>query len=324
MRCERCAFISWSERRHECWWYARCNLDQLQPDDDKSAQTLQLRPALERLPRTLSLPTEDGSSSGGGSGGGGSSSSRSSSSSPGTSRTVGIVSHFAAPRGSRARRPGHPLAILRNISLRNHLAYAHHFGYQHLGASSCMASPSALEAIVPVPWAKVFLLEACFDTKDEIEQLLWLDADVIVTNGSLSLDAIASMTKSDSCDVVVGADEGVPFNTGVMLLRRSESTRRLLRALTLHYNSSRRVAMNWEQTALHTMWRDEAWVRRALCVVPRRPYVQSFVKFDEHRAGDFAAHFSLSSKERIQDFWGGGVLSTRTQKERYSRSYSRT
>ena len=88
-----------------------------------------------------------------------------------------------------------------------------------------------------------------------------------------------------------------------MLLRRSNTTDRVLTALAKLYDDPRaRHAINPEQTALSRMYKSFMWVRRALCVVPRRPLLQSFMKFEEQQAGDFSLHFTLSPRKQLDEF----------------------
>ena len=133
-----------------------------------------------------------------------------------------------------------------------------------------------------------------------LELLAWFDADMVITNMSLSLPTLLARTapvgsSHQACSVVIGSDEdGAPFNTGLMLLHRAPSTLKLLSRVGAYYNDTAvRVRVTWEQWAMGALYRSNRWARQTICVVPRRPWLQSFVKWNEWRAGDFAAHLSL-------------------------------
>jgi len=108
----------------------------------------------------------------------------------------------------------------------------------------------------------------------------------------------------EACSLVAGADdERWLLNTGLLLVRRSNATDHLLAALARKYDEpAARHAINPEQAALVDMYRAQPRVRRAVCVAPRRPWLQSFVKYGEFRRGDFAAHFPLASRQQLGAF----------------------
>ena len=143
---------------------------------------------------------------------------------------------------------------------------------------------------------------------EAVDHLVWFDSDVVIANYTLSMETILAQTATQSCALVLGSDErelGCPFNTGLMLLRRSNTTDRVLTALAKLCDDPRaRHAINPEQTALTRMYTSytSMWVRRALCVVPRRPLLQSFMKFEEQQAGDFSLHFTLSPRKQLDEF----------------------
>ena len=281
IRCARCAFISWSDNFKDCSWFSRCNISQLDRSYATDHRTVQLRPALGRAMRvqTLLSSVEAGVKSG---------------------SSTAVVSFFIPPQSSS--QSASAAQLVGPMALRNHLAYATQQGYLHLTTESCFGRKGALSSIRPAAWAKVFLLSRCFQRFADVGTMAWFDADVVIMNMQLPIEAIVAGTNSTQCSLIVARDEGAVFNTGVVILKNTKETLRLLHLTALGYNrSSVRHALMWEQTHMVHLHRLHAWVRQAICIVPRR-HLQAFIKFDEFSMGDFAAHFTDSPKERIFEF----------------------
>ena len=294
LQCAQCVYISYSKRDRDCSWSVRCpylrsmgtahrTLAVRSEPSARAQSMLRNADAYVRLAARAAAATAPPPARAAAEGG------------------LGIVSYFVA--GDRASEAS---VVLGSIALRSHAAYAARHGYQHMTTSSCLRSKDELDSVRPATWAKVFLLRACFMRHEAIDHLVWFDSDVVIANYTLSMETILAQTATQSCALVLGSDEkelGCPFNTGLMLLRRSNTTDRVLTALAKLYDDPRaRHAINPEQTALTRMYKSYMWVRRALCVVPRRPLLQSFMKFEEQHAGDFSLHFTLSPLKQLDEF----------------------
>ncbi|CAK0840830.1 unnamed protein product [Prorocentrum cordatum] len=240
--------------------------------------------------------------------------------------SIAIVSFFAPdPRAVQ-----HGMSTMTNwlghAAVRNHGRYALQHGYLQLTTEQCLGDPSGLDHITPRPWAKVFLLSACVERYQTVQYFLWLDADVLITNIWKPVSEILADTSVENrnCSIVVAKDRRL-FNTGVILLRTDEGSTGMLNALMSSYLSGdyRHAYCCWEQDAMRSLienstahpWRladlllDAAAgieplqavvmpvQRGPLCVVRRRA-LQSFLKWDEYRSGDFAIHATCADDVR--------------------------
>jgi hypothetical protein len=130
--------------------------------------------------------------------------------------------------------------------------------------------------------------------------------------------------ENDNCSVVVAKDRHL-FNTGVILLRSDQKSIDILNALISLYfiGGYRNDFCCWEQDAMRNLienstvhsWQLADWMvnvvanieplqaivmpvkRGPLCIVRRRA-LQSFLKFDEYRSGDFAIHATCANDAR--------------------------
>jgi len=72
-------------------------------------------------------------------------------------------------------------------------------------------------------WGKLSVIWNIFEQLDEIEYIFLLDADMVLTNLAVSLNFLIAQNR----DLIVGGDQN-GINTGIMLLRRSPWTTKLL------------------------------------------------------------------------------------------------
>ena len=138
------------------------------------------------------------------------------------------------------------------------------------------------------------LLRACF-RHEAVDHLVWFDSDVVIANYTLAMETILRRpppNRARSC-WERWRELGCPFNTG-HALAPPNTTDRVLRRWRNCTTTPRAHAINPEQMALTRMYKSYMWVRQ-LCVVPRRPLLQSFMKFEEQQ-GDFSLHFTPATQ----------------------------
>lgn len=185
------------------------------------------------------------------------------------------------------------------------------------------ASPSTLlEMVRPKPWVKVLLIKGCLRTFNDVHLFAWLDADIFIVRMEVSLaqlwHSVARRRSGHDIvvgqETVVGADGGGDnwrsnltegshrerkrlFNTGLILMRNSNATQRVIAAL-LQRSRLDRVVVDWEQASLVKMYTTQAWVRDIVCMTPRPPlqvYSRESAEVDELFAGrSWSVHFTRS------------------------------
>lgn len=232
-----------------------------------------------------------------------------------TRHRVGVVSFLA----SRAWR-GDPTQTSRSVTsweavgraaAASHAEYAATHGYVHLSAGNCTQRDVelALGAVSPPQWVKIFLLLRCFRNWPQLEYLMWIDADVVITRPALSLPTLvdrAHGNQTRGCTVTAAVDScprGCRFNTGLMVLKRARATTRLLHAVAERSQWPGALdAPLQDQRAMVRLWEEEAWARSAICIAPRRT-LQSFLKRGEYVVGDFSVHLTATNDVAVSRFF---------------------
>lgn len=110
-------------------------------------------------------------------------------------------------------------APIGDLALGTHVRYAARHGYE-------FRWPAVAPAPRPPAWHKIRILESLFDAG--VEQVFWVDADAVIVRPDVAVHEM--LPKDKDLGLVVHEVGGriVP-NTGVMLWRNSDWSRRLLR-----------------------------------------------------------------------------------------------
>ena len=233
---------------------------------------------------------------------------------PSTRHQVGVVSFLStrAWRGdtTQTSRSVTSWQAVGYAAAASHIEYAAVHGYVYLSAGNCTHRDVelALRAVSPPQWVKIFLLLRCFRNWPQLEYLMWVDADVVITRLDVSLPMLvwhAHSNQTRGCTVTAAADScprGCRLNTGVMLLKRTRPTTRLLQAVTERslWPGALDAPLH-EQRAMVRLWEEEAWARSVICIAPRRT-LQSFLKLGEYSIGDFSAHLTATSDAAVRPF----------------------
>jgi mannan polymerase II complex MNN10 subunit len=163
----------------------------------------------------------------------------------------------------------------------------------------------------PPAWYKIPFLQNLFSNGHEC--VFMSDGDVLITNNSIQLQDLASISDKD---MLVSADcDSVIANTGNFLMRNTEWSREFLK---LWWTKTEFINHNyWEQQAFIDCWeKNEFEVREHVVICDQRLF-NSFYKpmpLPEHMAwqvGDFIMHISGPPRELL------GV----TMREQYQRVF---
>lgn len=130
---------------------------------------------------------------------------------------------------------------LLSLAIPTFYLYAHNHNYDIFLPSNDFFSNKTKEN--PASWWKLDIIEYLFNTYD---QVLWLDADVIICRFEEDISTKIN-SQDDFAAVVHETPDGQVLNCGVWLLNKSST--KWLSSLR-SYNSFRRSACWWEQAAL--------------------------------------------------------------------------
>lgn len=152
----------------------------------------------------------------------------------------------------------------------------------------------------PASWYKIPLALRLLDAG--YQHVLWMDADCLVTNSAFRLKQLTSRLDraNETSSVLIAVDQS-QINCGVILLKNTPATRRLLDMVWLYDAAAHR--QNWEQDALIRLMEDHPEVRSILRLEREAKLFNSFTpELDSHLAfvnrpnvwtpGDFVCHFA--------------------------------
>jgi len=183
------------------------------------------------------------------------------------------------------------------VAMESKSRYCAHHNY------TCIFENITLDRKRHAAWAKLLYILVHFATCEEV---FYMDSDVIITNTSLSVEAI--MGNSRSHDLVMCRGRIYPVNTGMIYARKTAYTVALLgRAYgekDFHWDS------NWEQEAVSTLIKENAWNETQHVHIwedNRRfnsycPCQHELPREMMWRPGDFVLHFAGVKTEEIERF----------------------
>jgi hypothetical protein len=150
----------------------------------------------------------------------------------------------------------------------------------------------SLDSTRPIPWSKIRLLQKHLDS---VDVLLWIDADILITNPEHSLDErLIFLTKNH--DILISADWAVSTNTGSFVIRNCPTSKALLEEV---YNRTEFINHDWwEQTALVAILNGSPEKRNRVRMLPRtlarliNAYPRWFEPLAPHDNSDWLIHFA--------------------------------
>lgn len=179
-------------------------------------------------------------------------------------------------------------------------AYVKRHGYTRI------TDESVYDESRPFPWFKIKLLQKYLS---EYDHLVWMDADVLITNPDIRIESFVQMMRPDSF-MLVGQDFQ-NLNTGVFILRNCPLAHEFLRDV---WNKTE--YMNhiwWEQAAVIDLWKNSAKYQPGIDILEHR-HVNVMNAFHNEvdpkvhwLPGDFCIHFAgihdKKTLENIQDWY---------------------
>jgi hypothetical protein len=79
-----------------------------------------------------------------------------------------------------------------------------------------------------IPWYKIKLLQKISEQESEFEFVVWIDADATICNPDITLESFIEKYLTPDKDILLGRDPNSSLNTGVMFIRNTEFSRKLL------------------------------------------------------------------------------------------------
>jgi hypothetical protein len=194
--------------------------------------------------------------------------------------------------------------------------YANRHGYTRI------TDESVYDPERPFPWSKIRLVQKYLTDYDF---LVWMDADVLVTNPDIKMEVFIAMMKPDAF-MFLGHDFQ-NLNTGVFVIRNCPLAHEFLEDV---WNKTEYLHhIWWEQAAVIDLWKNSEKYAPFIHVLPHE-HVNIMNAFhwqvDPHvhwTPGDFCIHFAgihdKDTLEKIQQFYVNNVSSDPSGKERIKR-----
>ena len=161
----------------------------------------------------------------------------------------------------------------------------------------------------PAPWSKVLALKSTIKS-GQFDWLLWMDSDALITNFETHLDEF--LPNEEEVDIVVSRD-CTGLNTGVFLLRCSQSSLRLLEEVYSGFHVTNETINHvwWEQKSFMDLYQASEKVRSQTMIVTQK----SFNSYPgqpgcngQWTEGDFIVHFpgqgTVEREKHVQDYLG--------------------
>ncbi len=190
---------------------------------------------------------------------------------------------------------GDSYITLKKLIAYNRQTYANKWNYTIFSGNEDVFPAQTF--IEPRAWLKAayfYQLLTSTQTRD-VDWLLWVDCDALITRFDLSVDDVLSDLKTTSQHhVVVAEDPHTEFNSGVMLVRNSDWSRELWgHALQKASNVSVREHKWWEQQALLELYRENIHEEKTrILITPHRWKINALQTFRRHEfnASSFILH----------------------------------
>lgn len=148
----------------------------------------------------------------------------------------------------------------------------------------------------PASWSKILALKKTITSK-QFEWILWLDADVLITNFATRLDEF--VPQDDNIDLVMSRD-CANLNLGVFLLRSSPSSLDLLEEVYngAHITNETIHHVWWENKSFIDLYNASEGVRNRTSLLPQKAinsypieHTGCFDASHKWSEGDFIVHF---------------------------------
>ena len=175
---------------------------------------------------------------------------------------------------TKASKPYSP-AVIQHL-FQNRMIYTSRHGYDLIYEVGDMNNKCKTFAgnyvhfIQPTPWVKLVVFSECLKI---YQTVVWIDADALIINHSLSLEQIIAECPLDGRGFIVSGNECDPWpslNTGFWIIKNTSFSHRAL-SVILNYsrNEDVRNYRGWyEQYSVIKLYQEEESSRKFVCITP--------------------------------------------------------
>lgn len=168
----------------------------------------------------------------------------------------------------------------------------------------CILEDKSLDKSRLPPWSKIILLQREMKNNPDIELIVWIDDDIIITNKNIRFE---DLIKDYNFDNILISEEVIgPFNTGILVCKNNEETYNYLEKIwnLCEKYPLYKIKANWEQDIFIKDYNESITNTSNKCYITTIPYkiIQSFYRKNDKdwKKGDFAAHITgMPLNERI-------------------------
>jgi len=152
-------------------------------------------------------------------------------------------------------------------------------------------------------WSKIILLQREMKNNPEVDYVVWVDDDILITNKNKKFEDFIYSNKDANIIVSEDAIRSHPMNTGIIICKNDNESMKYLQhiwQLCEKYPNSKHSGL-WEQDIMTRDYRENP-NGNFIKILPYRT-IQTFYRTSnpDWRPNDFSAHFTgMSMDKRIQ------------------------
>jgi len=152
-------------------------------------------------------------------------------------------------------------------------------------------------------WSKIILLQREMKNNPEVDYVVWVDDDILITNKNKKFEDFIYSNKDANIIVSEDAIRSYPMNTGIIICKNDNESMKYLQhiwQLCEKYPNSKHSGL-WEQDIMTRDYRENP-NGNFIKILPYRT-IQTFYRTSnpDWRPTDFSAHFTgMSMDKRIQ------------------------
>jgi len=152
-------------------------------------------------------------------------------------------------------------------------------------------------------WSKIILLQREMKNNPEVDYVVWVDDDILITNKNKKFEDFIYSNKDANIIVSEDAIRSYPMNTGIIICKNDNESMKYLQhiwQLCEKYPNSKYGGL-WEQDIMTRDYNQNP-NQKIIKILPYRT-IQTFYRTSnpDWRPSDFSAHFTgMSMDKRIQ------------------------
>jgi len=150
----------------------------------------------------------------------------------------------------------------------------------------------------PPAWTRIGLIKELFQTRSDISHILYLDADVMITNSKFSIEPLVEILEKEKKSILFSIDGENNLNDGVALYKNSKDTVRILETVERYIEYTNHPW--WENAAFMRAYIDDFFSNSQIMKISNARLINSYIKGRcRWQFGDFIVHFAgLSNEDR--------------------------